>query len=172
MSSKTEVQAVLFKKSGKYDTAAKRDKWLKDHDLELLKGKKVDETEHYWRYRINAPRASYEKRIQRWSANIDAIIQFPKTTRQKKKEQIEKESERDVLESKLLRKKDEAILRLQKEKENRQQLLEDQALARQLKLYQELLKDTQAKSKQVLDSSGKLIETRMNGGIISTIVPY
>jgi hypothetical protein len=166
----TEIQSILFKKDGIYDTPEKRNAWLKEHKLKLLKGKKVDTTEKYWRYRITPPRATYEKRVQRFSKNVDAIIQYPKTTEAKKKELVKRESERDVLESQLLKKRDEGILRLQKEKAQKEKLLEDRELMRQLKIYRDLVKETEEKAKRVVSSSGNVEEIR--AGIISTIVPY
>jgi hypothetical protein len=162
---KSEVQSILFRKDGIYDTAKKRNEWLKEHDLKLMKGKQVDETDKYWRYRITAPKANYSKSIQRFSKNVDAIIQYPKTTQQKKKELIQRQSEQDILESQLQKRRDEAILRLQREKAEKIKMMEDRDLVRQFKLYQDLIKETKAKQRTVISPTGEVISTIVPEGI-------
>jgi hypothetical protein len=73
---KAEIQAILFRHDGKLNKVADQKKWLKQHKLRLLKGKKIHLTDNYSRYRITEPHPKKKKRVQRLNKDIDAIIQY------------------------------------------------------------------------------------------------
>ena len=76
--SSSQIQAILFAKDGKYNTISKQKKWMDKHDLKLLEGKDVHETDNYFRWRVRTPNPKYKKRFMHFADNVYAIIEFIK----------------------------------------------------------------------------------------------
>ena len=54
------IQAIIFDKTKFTKEEAK--KKFKDMDFKLLKGKKIHETDRYWRFRISTPKKNRQYR--------------------------------------------------------------------------------------------------------------
>ena len=74
----SEIQSVIFSTEGKENTwtQARARVWLKDNNLRLLKGKKVDVTSQSIRYRINDPKKYIEFRTKQGSDDRYGKISF------------------------------------------------------------------------------------------------
>ncbi len=163
----SEVQAILFVKDGKYNTPAKQKRWMRDNGFKLLEGKEVHETEKYWRYRVAEPDPNMRKRIERFSENVHAIIQFPKGRKMEtSKSALEKEiktlSDVDKLHSELHKKREEAIIKMREEAAKRKKLEKDTRVAELIKAYEDVVEQCEAKKKTVVDSMGRVVEERFD----------
>lgn len=68
------IQSIIFNKQ--YWTIPESQKWLYDNNLKLLKGKMIDITKNFYRFRIKDPKQFKYFRTKKLNNHIDLVLGF------------------------------------------------------------------------------------------------